>query len=143
MKKHLTGVHHKHYLYWILGVFQAVHSAEETATHLYEKFPVVTGAIHRTVAFFPVFRMGADTFAVANILIVALIMGLSPFVFLNKSWALKIATMIAVIETLNGLGHIAAAVVVGGYYPGVVGAVGLLVTATLFLLNRQQSKSQL
>jgi hypothetical protein len=130
------------HLYLILGFFKAVHSVEEVATHLYEGFQIVTEAIHLKVGFFPVLEMSRDVFAAANIVIVALILGLSPFVFLNNPSAIKIARFIAVIEVLNGLVHISGAAAAGGYYPGAVSAAGLLAAGILFLAGGQKLKGQ-
>lgn len=126
----------KAHAYFMIGLFQAVHSAEEIATHLFERFPVVTGAIHRTFEFFPILRMGVETFAVANVVIVACIIGLCPFVFQGKTWAMKLAAVIAAVEILNGFGHIGAALVTGAYYPGMAGAIGLVIGGVLFIKTK-------
>ncbi len=130
----------KEYGYFMLALFQAFHSAEEIATRLHERFPIVTGAVHEKIRFFPVFRMSADTFAIANIAVVALVVGLCPFVFMGRHWALKLATVVAVVEIMNGMGHIGAAVVAGAYYPGAVGAVGLIVAGWMFLKTRPNKR---
>jgi hypothetical protein len=53
-------------------------------------------------------------------------LGFSPLPFLNRTWSWTIATVAAVIETLNAINHISAAVVTHGYFPGCITAALLL-----------------
>ena len=117
------------YLPWLylgLGLAQAAHSVEEIYTHLHEWMPRVSGSLHQRLGFVPILHPSADWFASANVMIVAAMLLISPFVFQNKSWAWKAITVIAIIETLNGLGHISAAVVTGGYFSGCISGVALI-----------------
>jgi hypothetical protein len=114
------------WFYLALGLAQAAHSVEEIYTHLYEWMPRVSGALQQSLGFIPVLHPSADWFASGNVVIVAAILAFSPFAFQNKCWAWRIATAIAVIETLNGVYHISAAVVTGGYFSGCISAVLLL-----------------
>jgi hypothetical protein len=121
------------FLYLALGITQAIHSTEEYLTRLYDWFPVVTGYIHNVTGFFPIITMGEQTFVVINIALITFLLSISPFVFQNKHWAYKVAKVAAVVEILNGFAHISAAIYVGGYYPGFVSAIGLLVVGTLLM----------
>ena len=119
--------------FWLLGLTQAAHSIEEMRTGLYDFFWTATGRIQSWAPGFPRMRMTAGTFAAINMSIIAFLLGVAPFVAARKDWAITIAWVAAVIETLNGLGHLAGAVVFGGYVPGaatapflVVAGIGLL-----------------
>jgi hypothetical protein len=112
--------------YLLLSLAQAAHSVEEIYTHLYERMPRVSGVLHQSLGFIPVLHPSAEWFASVNVVVVAAIFFLSPFVFQNRNWAWTIATGIAIIETVNGIGHISAALVTGGYFPGCIAAAGLL-----------------
>jgi hypothetical protein len=91
---------------------------EEVLTGLWLKMERVSVSLHDSFALFPHVAMPAPIFASANLIIVALLMSLSPFIFLERSWAWRVARVVAVIETLNGIGHISAALIGGAYFPG-------------------------
>lgn len=111
--------------YLALGIMQGVHSAEEYLTRLWHWFPVVTGYVHEATGLFPIINMSEQTFVILNITLVAGLLSLTPFVFQNRTWASRLATILAVVEIVNGLAHLSAAVYVAGYYPGTVSAMGL------------------
>lgn len=115
------------WLYWCLALFQAAHSVEEVATGLWRWMPLVTEALQARAQWIPVLVMPEEAFVIANMIIISLMLAFSPFVFLNHTWAWKIAIVIAVIETLNGAGHITAALVTGSYFSGCVAGVGLVI----------------
>ncbi len=121
--------------YLILGIAQAAHSVEEYLSRLTDWFPLVTGYIHNLADFFPILRMSEQTFVALNVAIITFLLSISPFVFQNKQWALKVANVVAVIEILNGLIHISPAIYLGSYYPGCISAVGLLVFGILYLMS--------
>jgi hypothetical protein len=114
------------WLYLALGLAQAAHSIEEVLTGLWRWMPLVTGALHERAGWVPVLAMPEQTFIVANMVIIALMLGFSPFVFLNRSWAWKVAAAVAVVETINGVGHLSGAAAVGGYFSGCIASVGLI-----------------
>jgi hypothetical protein len=114
------------WLYLSLGLVQAAHSVEEVFTGLWKNFPLVTGIVHSRFPSFPVLHWSAQGFAAANLIIVALMLAFSPFPFMNKTWSHKIVFIIAIIESLNGLNHITAAVLTKGYFSGCISAVLLL-----------------
>ena len=117
------------YLPWLylgLGLAQAAHSVEEVLTGLWRWMPVASGAVHTRLGFVPVVAWSGTDFAAANLGLVALMLGFSPFPFLNRTWAWTVVTVIAVIETLNALNHLSAAFVTGGYFSGSITAVLLL-----------------
>jgi hypothetical protein len=114
------------WLYLGLGLAQAAHSIEEVLTGLWLRMPVVSGAIHTRLGFVPVVGWSATGFAVANLVIVALMLGFSPFPFLNRTWSWTVVTVVAVVETINALIHLSGALVTGEYFPGCITAVLLL-----------------
>jgi hypothetical protein len=119
------------WLYLALGLAQAGHSIEEVLTGLWRWMPVVSGAVHERVSLIPVFGWSEQGFAVGNMIIIALMLGFSPLPFLNHSWAWKTATILGVIETVNGFNHVGAAVVSGGYFSGCISGVALILAGTL------------
>jgi len=127
------------WLYLALGLTQAAHSVEEVLTGLWKNMPVVSGWLHARLAFVPVLQWSVEGFAAANLVIVALLLALSPFVFQNRSWALGIVRVVAVVEILNGLIHIIPAVVRGGYWSGCVSAIFLFGIGLLLLIKMGNS----
>ena len=114
------------WLYLALGLAQAAHSIEEVFTGLWRWMPIVSGQVHEHFAWVPILAESPMTFIVGNMVIIAVVLALSPLVFLNHTWAWFLATVIAVIETVNGLGHISAALAIHGYFSGCITAIGLL-----------------
>jgi hypothetical protein len=127
------------WLYLTLGLTQAAHSVEEVLTGLWKNLPAVTGLLHARLPFVPVLNWSAEGFAAANLVIVAVILGFSPFVFQERAWALKIAGVVAVIEVLNGALHIIPAIVKGGYWSGSISAIILFIIGLLILIRRVNS----
>ena len=101
-------------LYLALALAQAAHSIEEMRAHLYDFFDVIASRWPG----FPMRNVSADTFATNNMLIIATLLALAPFVQAQRSWALACAGVVAVIEVLNGLGHPAISLALGRYMPG-------------------------
>ena len=120
-------------LFLLLGLTQAAHSFEEMTTHLYDFFWVMTGAIQRIFPSFPQFRWPADLFAAVNIVLITILLGSWPFVERRQGWALAIAWVAGVIETVNGINHIVAAIAFRQYVPGAITAPFLLVLGPLLL----------
>ena len=110
---------------------QVVHSTEEYSTHLYDWFPIVTDHIRETVGILPKIEISGQTFVVFNVALIAFLLSVCPFVYRRRRWALRVAGVAAVIEVLNGLAHISAAVYVGSYFPGCVSAIGLVVVGVM------------
>lgn len=121
-------------IYLLLGLAQTSHSIEEMRTHLYDFFWTATGVLHNAMPSFPQFRMAADTFAVINMTLIALLLGTVPAVAAGKRWALYLAGLAGVIEVLNGIGHLSGALFFGGYVPGAASAPLLLILG-IFLLR--------
>lgn len=134
MLEQQTGLNRVATMYWLLALMQAAHSIEEMRTHLYDFFWVVTGLFHSVIPSFPQFRMSADTFAVINMSLIALLLATVPAVAAGKRWALFLAGIAGVVEVLNGIGHMAGALYFGSYVPGVVSAPFLLILG-FFLLR--------
>jgi hypothetical protein len=124
------------WLYYGLALSQVLHSTEEVLTRLWAWLPRVTATWHAQVSWIPVLPgWGETNFAVANLVIVTGLLALTPFVFQRRPWALKLAFWIAAIEIANGAGHLAAALFVRGYFPGVLAGIGLLVFGIWFVLS--------
>jgi hypothetical protein len=113
-------------LYLGLGFAQAAHSIEEVLTGQWLTMAEVSGSLNAHFSLFPRVTWDAREFAAINLVIVAVLVGLSPFVFLRQPWAWKLARIVAVIETINGAGHITAALVRQAYFPGCISGVLLI-----------------
>lgn len=124
------------WLYLGLGLTQAAHSVEEVLTGLWKNLPVVSGLIYDRFPAVPVTTWSAEGFASGNLVIVALLLGFSPFPFLNSTWAWKIVRVIAVIELLNGLLHLGGAILSGGYWSGCITGALLVVLSLLVLMQK-------
>ncbi|WP_448542429.1 hypothetical protein [Roseiflexus sp.] len=98
------------WLYLAVVVLQALHSLEEVLTGLWRWLEVVTGGLHIRNAVIPVLRANGEAFLVANIVIVAAMLFLLPWVWRARRWALRAAWWVAMIEIFNGTRHLAAAV---------------------------------
>ena len=114
------------WLYLGLGFAQAAHSIEEVLTGLWRWMPIVSGVFHAQTGFIPTVVMSERTFIIGNMIIIALMLGFSPLLFLNRTWAWSIATVVAVIQTMNGAGHISMAFAHHGYFPGCISGVALI-----------------
>lgn len=121
-------------IYLLLGFAQAAHSIEEMRTHLFDFFWTATGLLHQYAPNFPQFRMSADAFAAINMTLIAVMLGMSHFVYTGKRWAFFLAGLAGVIEVLNGIAHTSGLFVFGGYVPGAVSA-PLLFILGVFLLR--------
>jgi len=124
--------------YLALALAQAVHSMEEMRAQLYQFYDVMAA---RWPAF-PLRNMSADTFAINNMLIIAALLALVPFVQARRGWALGCAGIVAVIEVLNGLGHPAISLSLGRYMPGTYTAPLLFVLGLLVLRELFRSSSE-
>jgi hypothetical protein len=127
------GGHKGQWLFICLAFTQALHSTEEYFTELYNRFPAVTGKLNEFTGFIPTINMSGSTFIGLNIVAVLFLFIVSVFLFRKKRWAMRIAFVAAVVETINGVIHVSAAVYTGGYFPGVFSAVGLLIMAILYI----------
>jgi hypothetical protein len=114
------------WLYLGLGFAQATHSIEEVLAGLWKWKPAASGGLLSYMADLPLFNATAESFAAANIAIVALLIGLSPFVFLKRHWAWKVARVVAAVETINGILHLTGALLTGAYFPGCLSGLLLL-----------------
>jgi hypothetical protein len=119
--------------FWLLALAQAAHSIEEMRAGLYDFFWIATGRLHQVLPAFSQFRMTPATFAVINMGIIALLFGAVPFVRDRRPAALALAWVAAVIQILNGTGHLAGTVVFFGYVPGALTAPFLLLTGILLI----------
>lgn len=114
--------------FWFLGLSQAAHSMEEMSSRLYDFMWVATERLG-----LPRMGMSATTFAVVNMAIIALLLGIYPFVLARRPWAIAAAWVAAIVEVVNGAGHMTGAVIFGGYVPGAGTAPLLIVTGAVLL----------
>ncbi|MDE3136635.1 MAG: HXXEE domain-containing protein [Acidobacteriota bacterium] len=124
-------------LYLCLGLTQTAHSIEEMHAHLYEFFAVVGKRVG-----IPVSAMSPDLFAMLNFAIGGFFLFSLWGLAVRKRWAVAVATIAAVIETLNGILHLSGAAVFRGYVPGAATApflilFGLSVLRTIFSQPRR------
>src|SRR5262249_4766554 len=75
----------------------------------------------------PRMGMSATTFAIINMGIIALLLGLAPLITSGQGWAKVVAGVVAVIEIANGAGHLTAVVIFRGYVPGALTAPLLII----------------
>lgn len=126
--------------FWLLALAQAAHSIEEMASGLYDFFWIATGRLHALVPAFSQIRMSAPTFAVINMMIIAVLFGAVPFVGARHPAAVALAWIAAIVELANGAGHLAGIVVFSGYVPGALTAPFLLWTG--FLLFKELARGE-
>jgi hypothetical protein len=124
------------WLFLGLGLAQAAHSIEEVLTGLWKWMPLVSGALHSRTGWTPVVAMPEQTFIIGNMVIITLILAFSPLPFINRMWAWKIATVIAVVETVNGLNHVGAAILTRSYFSGCISGVALILLGVFIWANK-------
>jgi hypothetical protein len=127
-------------LYFALALVQAAHSVEEMLTHLYEFMWIVTGKLHAIFSWYPQFRMGADVFGALNMLLIALVLGAVPLVRARRRGALFFAAIVAIVEIINGVNHITAAIYFRSYAPGTITAPFLIVFGAGLLHELRREK---
>jgi len=122
----------------VVVIFQALHSLEEYATRLYEVF----GPARFVSSLFSGYP--ARGFIIVNLTIVAA--GFASWLAtrrMNAAAATALAWFWAILELLNGLGHMGLAVSAGGYFPGLATApllaVGSAVLTVLLLKEPNRS----
>jgi len=119
--------------FWLLALAQAAHSIEEMRAGLYDFMWEATVRLG-----LPRMGMSAVTFAVANMGIIAVLLGLAPFVSGRRPWSVAVAWLVAVVEIANGAGHLTGAVIFRRYVPGagtapllILGGIGLIAALRL------------
>jgi hypothetical protein len=119
-------------LYLTLVAIQAAHSVEEYISNFFVPLSQMSRFTHDLTDFFPVITITGLMFLILNITLLVFFLLLVPFLFQKRYWAMLIAGIIAVVEVLNGLTHIIISIGIGGYFPGSISALGLLVVGILF-----------
>ena len=114
-------------LYVTLVAVQVLHSVEEILGGLQGWLEIATGKLHTAIAGLPVLSATRGTFILVNVIVVAALGSLIPFLVNCRRWAWRAAGAVAVIETINGLAHIVGSAIAGQYIPGAISAAGLLV----------------
>jgi hypothetical protein len=121
--------------FWLLSLVQAAHSIEEMTSRLYDFMWTATERLG-----LPRMGMTPTTFAVTNMVIIAFLLGVVPFISQRRPWAIAIAWAAAIVEVLNGCGHLAGTLVFRGYVPGAATA-PLLIAAGVALLLALRGRS--
>jgi hypothetical protein len=101
------------HLYPGLVIAQFLHGFEDFVTGFHEVFPL--------------FSLAPEFFILLHLGLTLLLAALIPSVAHGRPWALKLAKFWAVVEILNGAGHIMIAVIEWDYYPGLWTAPLLLI----------------
>jgi len=119
--------------FWLVALAQTAHSMEEMISRLYDFFWTATGRLHALLPAFRQVRMSATMFAVLNMSFIAILFGAVPFVRARRPLAIGLAWIAAVVEIVNGTGHLTGTVIFSGYVPGALTAPFLLWTGILLL----------
>jgi len=126
-------------MFLLLIILQAIHSAEEFIFRLYERFPPMR-FLYQNAPY-----LAKPAFAVSNASLV--LIGLICFFYwvqAARKGARAVVWVWIVIDSLNVVGHLVWAILIGGYNPGLVTAVSFVpVLIYLFYLMRLVSSSRI
>jgi len=106
----VTSHHHHHHLspgrhlYPALVIAQFLHGFEDFVAGFHEAFPL--------------YSLAPEFFVLLHLGLFLLLAALIPSVAHGRRWALKLAKLFAVIEILNGAGHLMISAIEWDYYPG-------------------------
>ncbi len=67
---------------------------------------------------FPVYSLAGEFFVLLHLGLFLLLASLIPSVAHGRRWALKLAKLFAIVEIVNGTGHLMISLVEWSYYPG-------------------------
>jgi hypothetical protein len=119
----------------------AVHVFDEASTGFLPLWNQTVAAIRDRVAWAPLPTFDEPTWLGGLILGIAVLVGLSPFVFGGARWIRPLSYLLSVIMIGNGLGHIAASIYLKRPAPGLVSSPLLLAAAVCLLwATRQQTR---
>lgn len=112
---HLTGRHLSagRHLYPGLVFAEVLHSFEDYVSGYYVRNPLLA--------------LSPEYFVLLTAAMILLLAALIPSVAHGRRWALRLAKFWAVVEILNGSGHLMGALIEWGYYPGMWTAPLLLI----------------
>ncbi|NMC44431.1 MAG: HXXEE domain-containing protein [candidate division Zixibacteria bacterium] len=120
-------------LYLILVCTQALHSTEEIIFGFYRRLPELGVWAKSIIPIYPVISFSVTTFILLNISLITGLFASVLLVYRGVKWAKRLITVVAVIEFFNGAAHMTGVAVTGGYFPGAVTAVALLILGILTL----------
>jgi len=129
-------------LFLILVFVQIVHSIEEIIFHLNHWFPLVTSKIRAFTGFFPVLEISDSKFFIGNVIIIIFLISLTPLLSKKIKFIIRLSVVIAVIEIINGFGHISGAIVNLSYYPGCISGIGLILMGIVYLKKVSAEKQK-
>lgn len=92
------------HLYPGLVLAQGLHSFEDFVSGFYERLPGLSEA--------------PEYYVLISLAILLLLAALVPSVAHGRRWALRLARLIAILEVLNGAGHLMLGILEWGYFPG-------------------------
>lgn len=103
------AVHHHHlstgrHLYPALVVAHFLHGFED-----------LVAGFHST---FPLYSLAREFFVLLHLGLFLLLASLIPSVAHGRRWALGLAKLFAIVEIVNGVGHLMISLIEWGYYPG-------------------------
>ena len=127
--------------FFVLVIFQLLHSTEEIIFKLENWMPIVSGKVHNIISFFPVIVFPEEGFIVANIILVIVMAIFTRFVYKEYGLAIKIAKIASIVEIINGAGHISMAIILFRYFPGSITGIGLIIFGVFCLKNYKSNKN--
>jgi hypothetical protein len=120
-------------LYVTLALLQVAHSAEEYFTRFYQRIREGSSLLHGVLPFFPVFQFSEKFFVTVNLVLIVTILAIIPVIYEGGLVARFMATVLAIIETVNGVGHLTITAMMGAYFPGALTAPFLIIVSALLL----------
>lgn len=98
---HLTAGRH---LYPALVIAEFLHGFEDYVGGFYDVFPL--------------YSISPEFFVTLTLALLLLLTALIPSVAHGRPWAVRLAKIWAIVEILNGAGHLMISLLEWGYYPG-------------------------
>lgn len=116
----------------------AVHVFDEASTDFLSLWNPLVASIRDQIGWIPLPSFDYGTWLGGLILGIAILVGLSRFVFGGARWMRPLSYVLSVIMIGNGLGHIAASIYLKRPAPGLVSSPLLLATAACLLWATRQ-----
>jgi hypothetical protein len=118
---------------WVgLALALAVHVADEAANDFLSVYNPAVLAIRERIGFFPMPTFRFEVWITGLIVGVLLLLALSPLAARASKSLRRVAYVLAALMFLNGAGHIAGSIYLGGWMPGVYSS-PLLIAASVWL----------
>jgi len=114
-----------------LTITQVLHSVEEYFMRLFDWLARADIGAGKIIASIPAVSMSGDLFLILNIFVVAVFSVQTILVFHGNQWAGKAVKYFAMIEIINGAGHVGIAILMLTYFPGSITGVGLIIIGVI------------